>query len=226
MRAKRIAIVLSAATAAMLAGCTAMTAGQLVQAGYDAAKTSLAGAPAGQTGAPHVKSVMNSIDVGQETAPIIASMGEPPKEKSGNPQGYTCYEYAAVYSPTEDAVIVSKDGKVMFFGNSTCHAEMQDANFKRGGKYAAGAGTDTDGAGNNAAGTDSNAAGTGNNAGANAGGAPDAGADSDASTGSAAGPDTTTDTSAGVGPGAASGSTEAGPDQGASPASAQAPVSK
>lgn len=192
MRAKRIAIVLSAATAAMLAGCTPMTAGQLVQAGYDAAKTSLAGAPAGQAGTPNAKSVMNSIDVGQETAPIIASMGAP-KEKSGNPQGYTCYEYAAVYSPTEDAVIVSKDGKVVFFGNSTCRAEMQDANFKSGGKYAGSAGS-----------------------GANAGGAPDAGTDSGANAAST----TNSDTSAGASPAAASSPAETGSGQGSDQAPA------
>lgn len=87
-------------------------------------------------GSQHVRTVMNSISIGQETAPIIASIGEPLKEKSGNLQGFTCYQYAAVYSATEDAVIVSKNGRVVFFGNSTCRVEMQGANFKDNGKYA------------------------------------------------------------------------------------------
>ncbi|HEU0230181.1 MAG TPA: hypothetical protein VFR20_06395 [Burkholderiaceae bacterium] len=132
----RISIIVAAATTAALSGCAAMTAGQLVQAGYDAAKTSLTSAPGNQATALHVRTIMNSINVGQDTASIIASIGEPPMEKSGNPQGYTCYEYAAVYSPTEDAVIVSKDGKVVFYGDSTCRVEMRDDNFRAGGKYA------------------------------------------------------------------------------------------
>lgn len=136
MRMKRIAIIVAAAATAALGGCAAMTAGQLVQAGYDAAKTSLTSAPGNPATALHVRTVINSINVGQDTASIIASIGEPPKEKSGNQQGYTCYEYAAVYSATEDAVIVSKDGKVVFYGDSTCRAEMRDDNFRAGGKYA------------------------------------------------------------------------------------------
>lgn len=136
MQAKYIITMLAVAATTVLAGCAAVTAGQFVREGYDAAKTSLSSTPGGQADMSHVRQVMNSVSVGQETAPIIASIGLPPKEKSGNLQGYTCYQYAAVYSPTEDAVIVSKDGKVVFYGNSTCRTEMQDANFRDGGKYA------------------------------------------------------------------------------------------
>ncbi|CAM5182984.1 hypothetical protein CDEF62S_01847 [Castellaniella defragrans] len=118
----------------VLSGCTALTAGQLVQAGYDAAKTSLS-APMSGAQAKHAQSVLNSVSVGQPVAPIVADMGVPPKEKSGNPQGFVCYQFAGVYSATEDAVIVAKDGKVVFFGNSTCKSEMQSANFVPAGKY-------------------------------------------------------------------------------------------
>jgi len=117
-----------------LAGCTALSAGQLVQAGYDAAKTSI-GSPMSSAEASHARSVMNSISVGQAVDPIVAAMGVPPKEKSGNLQGFVCYQFAGVYSATEDAVIVAKDGKVVFFGNSTCKSEAQAANFVAGGKY-------------------------------------------------------------------------------------------
>ncbi|HEX7385721.1 MAG TPA: hypothetical protein VF285_00400 [Castellaniella sp.] len=118
-----------------LTGCAAVGAGQLVQAGYDAAKTSLS-APMSSAQAQHAREVMNSITVGQEAAPIVASMGVPPKEKSGNLQGFVCYQYAGVYSATEDAVIMVKDGKVVFYGSSTCKSEMQAINFAAGGKYA------------------------------------------------------------------------------------------
>lgn len=131
-RTLRAGLVLSVG---ILAGCTALTAGQFVQAGYDAAKTSLS-APMSGAEAKHARSVMNSISVGQDVDPVVASMGVPPKEKSGNLQGFVCYQYAGVYSATEDAVIVAKGGKVVFFGSSTCKSEMQAVNFASGGKYA------------------------------------------------------------------------------------------
>lgn len=123
---------------AVLPGCTAVSAGQLVQAGYDAAKTSLSN-PSGGAAAEQARAVMNSLSVGQDVTPVLAAMGAPPKEKSGNLQGYVCYQYAAVYSATEDAVIVAKDSRIVFFGNSTCKSEMQAANFVADGKYAHGA---------------------------------------------------------------------------------------
>jgi hypothetical protein len=129
-----------AASAALvvLQGCAAVTAGQLVQAGYDAAKTTLTNS-AGGADTKAIRADINAISVGQDVKPILASIGVPPKEKSGNLQGYVCYQYAGIYSATEDAVIVAKDDKVVFFGNSTCRAEMQAANFASGGKYASGA---------------------------------------------------------------------------------------
>ncbi len=129
----------------VLQACTAVTAGQLVQAGFDTAKTSLTGSSS-SADAARIRAVINAISVGQDAAPILASIGVPPKEKSGNLGGYVCYQYAGVYSATEDAVIVAKDGKVVFFGNSTCRSEMQAANFASGGRYASGAAVSASGA--------------------------------------------------------------------------------
>ncbi|CAM5778236.1 hypothetical protein CCAE64S_00093 [Castellaniella caeni] len=112
-----------------------MAAGQLAQAGYDVAKTSISNSM-GSADAKHAREVLNALNVGQDVAPVLEQMAVPPKEKSGNLQGFVCYQYAGVYSVTEDAVLVSRDGKVVFFGNSTCRAEMQAANFVAGGKYA------------------------------------------------------------------------------------------
>lgn len=130
------------ATSGALTGCAPMLSGQMAEAGYNAVKSSLGGADASSVGADErqkkLQAIFNSVDIGQEVAPILESMGEPPKEKSGNIYGFTCYEYSAVYSATEAAVIVSKNGKVVFYGNSRCSAEMQDANFKKDGKYMAG----------------------------------------------------------------------------------------
>jgi len=116
-----------------------MVAGQVAQAGYDVARKTL-GAD-GSAQAPDerqkkLRGIMNAVEVGQDIQPIIESMGEPPSEKSGNSQGYTCYEYAAVYSATDAAVLVAHNGKVAYYGNSRCTAEMQAANFTDGGKYA------------------------------------------------------------------------------------------
>lgn len=132
--------------AATLAGCAPMMAGQVAEAGYNVAKTSLGSAftsPEEKATAAgddprqlKLRAVLNGIDIGQDVSPIIDSMGESPKVKSGNASGFTCYEYSAVYSGTESAVILAKGGKVVFYGKSTCVAEMQDDNFKSDGKYA------------------------------------------------------------------------------------------
>jgi len=126
----------------VLAGCTPMMAGQMAEASYNVAKTTLGGADASAVGADErqkrLQAILNGIDIGQDAQPILEAMGEPPKEKSGNTYGFTCYEYSAVYSATEAAVIMASDGKVVFYGNSRCTTEMQDANFKSNGKYAVG----------------------------------------------------------------------------------------
>lgn len=123
-----------------LGGCTPMMAGQMAEAGYNVARTSL-GVTANPTtlGADErqkrLQAVLNAVDIGQDVKPVIDAMGEAPKEKSGNSAGFTCYEYPAVYSAEESAVIVSTDGKIVFYGNSRCTQEMQPSNFAQGGKY-------------------------------------------------------------------------------------------
>jgi len=133
---------------AALSGCAPMLTGQMAGAGYRAASSSLEsvwGAPAAESAdaqalarQKRMQAVLNSVDVGQDAPAIVQRMGEAPIQKSGNARGFTCYEYAAVYSATEAAVIVAKDGRVVFFGNSRCAAEMADANFRADGKYAGG----------------------------------------------------------------------------------------
>lgn len=135
---KLLSAAISAAGLVLMAGCSPLVAGQMAEAGYHAAKTTLSGDSSTGSDARQKKLqlALNSIDIGQEVKPILDSMGEPPQEKSGNTYGFICYEYAAVYSATGSAVIVAKDDKVVFYGNSRCSVEMQDANFKKDGKYA------------------------------------------------------------------------------------------
>lgn len=134
---KRWAMMAGAAGVALLTGCAPMLSGPMAEAGYNMAKTTLSGASAtgGDERQKRLQSILNGVDIGQDVKPILEAMNEPPKEKSGNTYGYTCYEYPAVYSTTDSAVIVSGDGKVVFYGRSSCSAEMQDANFKADGKY-------------------------------------------------------------------------------------------
>jgi hypothetical protein len=126
-----------------LAGCSPMLAGQMAEAGYNVAKNTLGQPDLSAQGADErqrkLQAVLNKVEVGEDLQPILESMEEPPKEKSGNAYGYTCYEYSAVYSATESAVIMARNGKVAFFGNSRCNVEMKDANFNEGGKYKIGA---------------------------------------------------------------------------------------
>ncbi|MEO6958747.1 MAG: hypothetical protein ABI228_06005 [Burkholderiaceae bacterium] len=138
---KLLAVAVGAAGLVLAAGCTPLIAGQMAEAGYHAAKTTLGGdtSTAADARQKKLQLALNSIEIGQEVKPILDSMGEPPQEKSGNTYGFICYEYAAVYSATDSAVIVAKEDKVVFYGNSRCNVEMQDANFKKDGKYAASA---------------------------------------------------------------------------------------
>lgn len=134
-------------SSASLAGCAAPLLGSsMAEAGYGVARGPL-GSVFGSSSSPDtaqgrdarqvkLQSVLNTVQVGQDAKPILRAMGEAPKEKSGNPQGYTCYEFPAVYSATAAAVIVARDGKVVSFGNSRCVTEMQEANFRATGKYA------------------------------------------------------------------------------------------
>jgi len=141
--ASPLAMLAGAALLALASGCTPMTAGQMAEAGYNVARTTLGASPS-SVGADErqkrLQTILNGIEIGQPVQPIIDSMGEPPKEKSGNTSGFTCYEFSGVYSATDAAVIVANEGKVAFYGNSRCNAEMQAANFRADGKYATAAG--------------------------------------------------------------------------------------
>lgn len=130
----RMAIVLAAAMAAAglsaLAGCAPMLTGQMAEAGYNAALDKLGGgsdlsAVGADERQKRIQSVLNEAVIGQDAEPLVSAMGEAPKEKTANAQGYVCYEYAAVYSSAEAAVIVARQGKVVFYGNSRCNVEMQ-----------------------------------------------------------------------------------------------------
>ncbi|MBV6306516.1 hypothetical protein KVP10_16615 [Candidimonas humi] len=147
MRRVDLRLILALLSSALLAGCAAPLLGSSVaSAGYGVAHGPLgnvfgssSSAETAQGRDPRqvkLQGVLNAVQVGQDAAPVLHAMGETPKEKSGNPQGYTCYEFPAVYSATAAAVIVARDGKVVFFGNSHCVTEMQEANFQAGGKYA------------------------------------------------------------------------------------------
>jgi hypothetical protein len=128
-----------------LAGCTPMLTGEMATAGYNAAKGSLGNvlgsaddkktATGEDPRQQKIQSVLNKAEVGQDVQPIVELIEEQPKEKSANAYGFTCYEYPAVYSGTEAAVIVAKSGKIVFFGNSRCATEMLASNFVDKGKY-------------------------------------------------------------------------------------------
>ena len=123
-----------------------MLTGEMAAAGYNAAKGSLGGvlgsAEDKQTATGEdprqqkIQSVLNKAEVGQSVQPIVDLIEEQPKEKSANAYGFTCYEYPAVYSGTEAAVIMAKNGRIVFFGNSRCATEMLASNFIDKGKYA------------------------------------------------------------------------------------------
>lgn len=134
-----LAMLAGGAGFAVLAGCTPMMAGQMAEAGYNVAKTTLGGPDLSAQGADErqkrLQAVLNGAEIGEDVKPILDAMGEPPKEKSGNNYGFTCYEYPGVYTTTESAVIVSTGSKVVFYGNSRCIQEMQDVNFRKDGKY-------------------------------------------------------------------------------------------
>ena len=115
---------------------------QMAEGGFNAAKSALGALSPTSAGADErqkrIQAVLNDVNVGDDVQPILKEMGEPPREKSGNAQGYTCYEFPGVYSSTEAAVLMEQNGKVVFYGNSRCTEEMQPANFRSTGKYSGG----------------------------------------------------------------------------------------
>lgn len=128
----------------LLYGCAPM-AGQMAEGGYSAAKSALGALNPTTTGADErqraIQATLNDVNVGDEILPVLERIGEPPRVKSGNAQGYTCYEFPSVYSSTEAAVLMSNERRIVFYGNSRCTEEMDVANFRAGGKYSTAAST-------------------------------------------------------------------------------------
>lgn len=119
-----------------------MVTGQMAEGSFSAAKSALGSLNPTTTGTDErqkrLQATLNKIDVGDAVLPVLAEINEPPREKSGNSQGYTCYEFASVYSATEAAVLMAHNGNIIFYGNSRCTKEMDVANFQEDGKYSAG----------------------------------------------------------------------------------------
>lgn len=136
----RLYTVVGLAALGLAGGCTPMVAGQMAEGGYSAAKSALGAlnptATGGDERQKRIQATLNGVNVGDEILPVLEKIGEPPREKSGNAQGYTCYEFPSVYSSTEAAVLMSLEGRIVFYGNSRCTEEMNVANFRAGGKYA------------------------------------------------------------------------------------------
>ncbi len=123
----------------LLGACTPMVSGQMAEGGLNVAKTAFGALSPTTAGADErqrrIQATLNKVDVGDDIEPILKEMGEAPREKSGNAQGYTCYEFPSVYSSTESAVLMARDGRVVFYGNSRCMEEMSAGNFRGSGKY-------------------------------------------------------------------------------------------
>jgi|SRR5690606_30925365 len=123
----------------VVSGCTPIVTGQMAEGGISVAKSAFGALSPTAAGTDErqlrIQTALNGVEVGDEVAPTLERIGEPPRQKSGNAQGYTCYEFPSVYSSSEAAVLMARDGKVVFYGNSRCVDEMQDVNFRAGGKY-------------------------------------------------------------------------------------------
>lgn len=127
---------IAVATLSLFGGCTPMVTGQMAEGGFSAAKSALGALSPTTAGADErqkrMQATLNEIDVGDDIQPVLDKLGEPPREKSGNSQGYTCYEFPSVYSATEAAVLVALNGKIVFYGNSRCAEQMNAGKFKGG----------------------------------------------------------------------------------------------
>lgn len=135
----RIRSIIGLATLGLVGACTPMVTGQMAEGGFNAARSALGALSPTAAGADdrqrRMQAALIETDVGDDVGPILKKMGEPPREKSGNAQGYTCYEFPSVYSATDAAVLMALDGKIVFYGNSRCTEEMAVENFRAGGKY-------------------------------------------------------------------------------------------
>lgn len=135
----RFSMSVGIAALSLIGGCTPMATGQMAEGGFNAAKTAFGALSPTAAGADErqkrMQATLNDTDIGDDIQPLLEKMGEPPREKSGNAEGYTCYEFPSVYSATDAAVLMALDGKIVFYGNSRCTQEMDVANFRGGGKY-------------------------------------------------------------------------------------------
>ena len=128
--------VIAIAALSLFGGCTPMVTGQMAEGGFSAAKSALGALSPTTAGADErqkrIQAALNDIEVGDDIKPVLDKLGEPPREKSGNSQGYTCYEFPSVYSATEAAILVAHNGKIVFYGNSRCSEKMNEKKFKDG----------------------------------------------------------------------------------------------
>jgi len=125
------------ATLSLLGGCAPMMTGTMAEGGFNAAKSAFGALSPTAAGTDdrqkRIQAVLNGVNVGDEIQPALDKIAEPPREKSGNAQGYTCYEFPSVYSATAAAVLVAHNGKIVFYGNSRCTDEMNKGSVKEGG---------------------------------------------------------------------------------------------
>lgn len=138
----RLLAVTSFATLSLLGGCAPMGAGQMAEGGFNAARSAIGALSPTTAGTDErqkrIQTTLNEVDVGDDIDPVLQKIDEPPREKSGNAQGYTCYEFPSVYSAADSAVLMAHNGKVVFYGSSRCAEEMKVENFRGGGKYSVG----------------------------------------------------------------------------------------
>lgn len=124
------------ATLSLLSGCAPMMTGTMAEGGLNAAKSAFGALSPTAAGTDErqkrIQAALNEVNVGDAIQPVLDKIAEPPREKSGNAQGYTCYEFPSVYSATAAAVLVALDGKIVFYGNSRCADEMNKINVKGG----------------------------------------------------------------------------------------------
>ncbi|NYT60230.1 hypothetical protein H0A65_15000 [Alcaligenaceae bacterium] len=104
----------------------------MAEGGLSAAKSAFGALSPTAAGADErqkrIQAVLNQVSVGDQVQPVLDKIAEQPREKTGNAQGYTCYEFPGVYSSTEAAVLMALDGKLVFYGNSRCTDEMISGN--------------------------------------------------------------------------------------------------
>lgn len=129
------------ATLSLLGGCAPMVSGTMAEGGLSAAKSAFGALSPTSAGADErqkrIQAAINEVNAGDDIQPVLDKIAEPPREKSGNAQGYTCYEFPGVYSANEAAVLMALDGKIVFYGNSRCADQMssvkgEDASAKSG----------------------------------------------------------------------------------------------